>query len=273
MTRFVGILGWPLDHTLSPVIHNAALTHLGLDCVYIPFPTPPEALRDAVVGLGALGAIGANVTMPHKETVVDLLDEVSAEASEVGAVNTIARRGERFVGHNTDVSGFADFVKEDTGYNILGKRALVVGAGGAARAIVRALIGLRAADIGIAARRADVAARVARLTPCARVVPWDDGPRGATDADVVVNTTPVGMAGEDALPGARFRSGQLVVDLIYEPPGTRLLQRARAAGADARGGLGMLVHQAAATFEIWTGAEAPLEVMSSTAVRALAGHS
>ncbi|MDQ3952078.1 MAG: shikimate dehydrogenase, partial [Actinomycetota bacterium] len=160
---FVGILGWPLEHTLSPVIHNVAFRRASLDWTYLSWPVEPPLLGDAVGGLRALGAIGANVTMPHKEAVTEHLDEVSGDAREVGAVNTIQRLGHRLVGHNTDVDGFAEFLSGDAGFDPRGKSALVLGAGGAARAVVKALDSLGAAEITVAGRRSERAEDVAAL--------------------------------------------------------------------------------------------------------------
>jgi shikimate dehydrogenase len=272
---FVGILGWPLEHTLSPVIHNVGFRRVALDWTYLSWPVEPELLGDAVRGLRALGAMGANVTMPHKEAVIEHLDDLSGDARDVGAVNTIQRIGNRLVGHNTDVDGFAEFLAGDAGFEARGTRALVLGSGGAARAVVRALDGLGAAEVAVAARdaaRAEALADVAREARV-RAIEWDAAPGAAAEADLVVNATPLGASGEDAAPGAAFRPGQCVVDLLYVPPSTPLVEAARAAGAQAWGGLGMLVRQAAASFTIWTGQAAPLEAMSAAAIHAINVHS
>lgn len=269
---FVGILGWPLEHTLSPVIHNVAFRRTTLDWTYLSWPVEPESLGDAVRGLRALGAAGANVTMPHKEAVLEHLDELSGDAREVGAVNTIQRLGRRLIGHNTDVDGFAEFLSGDAGFDASGKRALVLGAGGAARAVVKALDSLGAKEVTIAGRNIGKTETVARIAQGARVAAWDDATGLVEDCDLVVNATPLGMDGEHSLPEARFGEGQCVVDLIYSPPSTPLVESARAAGAQAWGGLGMLVRQAAASFTIWTGQAAPLEAMSAAAIHAIGLH-
>jgi shikimate dehydrogenase len=270
-SSFAGILGWPLTHTLSPVIHNAAFRKVGLDWIYLQWPVPPEELDHAVSGLRALGAMGANVTMPHKEEIVRLLDDISGDARDIGAVNTIQRLGNRLIGHNTDVDGFRAFLEEDAGADLSGKVCLVLGAGGAARAIVKALLDLGAASIAIAARTPErgeeVNARVAHRDT--RVCDWGAAETEAEEADVIVNATPIGMREGDPLPGTKFNPGQVVVDLVYDPPSTEMVERARSAGADAWGGLGMLVHQAAASFRIWTGQDPPLETMSAAALRAI----
>ncbi len=269
-TSAVGVLGWPLEHTLSPVIHNAAFRSLGLDWIYFAWPVPPERLGAALEGLRALGAMGANVTMPHKETVLGLLDEVSGDALAIGAVNTVERLGEALVGHNTDIDGFSQFLTQEAGCDPVGRNALVLGSGGAARAVVKALADLGAAGVTVAARNPTKSSELELLYP-EGVTPatWSEAGDAAANSDIIVNATPLGMNGEDALPGATFNRHQVVVDLVYRPPTTRLVERARAAGAGAWGGLGMLLGQAAASFRIWTGQEAPLDTMSAAALRAI----
>ena len=271
-SAFVGILGWPLEHTLSPVIHNVAFRRTALDWTYLAWPVEPSSLGDAVRGLRALGAAGANVTMPHKETVIEYLDELSGDAREVGAVNTIQPVGDKLVGHNTDVDGFAEFLSGDAGYEAEGKSALVLGSGGAARAVVKGLESLGVERVTVAGRDADRTESVAGLAGVAGGASWDDAAKLASEADLIVNATPVGTAGDHVLPEARLRPEQCVVDLIYAPPSTPLVEAARAAGAQAWGGLGMLVRQAAASFTIWTGQPAPLEAMSAAAVHAIGAH-
>jgi shikimate dehydrogenase len=272
--QFAGVIGWPLDHTLSPVIHNAALRALDLDWIYLAWPVPPEMLKAAVDGLRALGAMGANVTMPHKEAVVASLDGLSGDARTLRAVNTIQRIGTRLIGHNTDVDGFRSFLISDAGLDASGKRAVVLGAGGAARAVVAALTSLAAESVAVVARRPEQGALLAELGEGrARAHPWAEGAALASQADLIVNATPLGVAGEDAIPSARFTTGQAVVDLVYARPATPLLESARSGGAEAWGGLGMLVHQAAASIRIWTGQRAPIEAMSAAAIHALGSQS
>jgi shikimate dehydrogenase len=267
-SEFVGILGWPVQYSLSPVMHNAAFRSLGLDWVYLLWPVPPEELASAVAGLRTLGAAGANVTMPHKESVAGHLDDLSGDAKTAGAVNTIQRTGSGLVGHNTDIDGFRRLLVNDAGFHPRGKRVLILGAGGAARAVVVALGELDAADIKVAGRSEERARGVASLGS-ADAVAWADASDAAGEADLIVNATPLGMAGENPIPSARWRSEQCVVDLVYSPPVTPLIAAARGAGADAWGGLGMLVNQAAASFRIWTGRAPSTEVMSAAAVREL----
>ncbi|MBA2313513.1 MAG: shikimate dehydrogenase [Actinobacteria bacterium] len=272
--HFAGVLGWPLERTLSPAIHAAAFESVGLPWVYLAWAVPPESLASAVEGLRVLRASGANVTMPHKEAILPLLDDLDEDARAVGAVNTVASGGGRLIGHNTDVSGFKEFLAGDAGATISGARCVVLGAGGAARAVVKALSELDAEVISVVARDAHKAASVAAIAGArGRAEPWTANIWAVADADVVVNATPLGMNKEKLLEGARFDAGQWVVDLIYDPPSTPLIDSARSQGAHAWGGIGMLVHQAAGSFRIWTGQEPPLPAMSAAAVTAIAGRS
>ena len=274
--HFVGVLGWPLEVTLSPLMHNVAFRRLGLDWIYLRWPVAPASLGDAIRGLRALGSVGANVTMPHKEAVVEHLDSLDDDAGAIGAVNTIHRSGEELVGHNTDIVGFSEFLVEDAGFQPKGSNALVLGAGGAARAVVKSLANLGAGDIIIAARTRAAGETVAALaddaTRSARAIDWADATRSVEGVELIVNATPIGMRGEALLGQVNFGANQCVIDLIYSPPTTPLIERARAAGASGWGGLGMLVRQAAASFAIWTGRPAPLDAMSAAAIRGIGHH-
>ncbi|MGH2779363.1 MAG: shikimate dehydrogenase [Actinomycetota bacterium] len=275
--NFVGVLGWPLEVTWSPVIHNVAFRHLQLDWVYLRWPVPPDELGDAVRGLRALRAAGANVTMPHKRAIVEHLDDITGDARAIDAVNTVQRVGDRLVGHNTDVGGFAEFLVGDAGFDAKGTSALVLGAGGAAKAVVKALADLQVAEVTVAARRSDAAATVAELASgspgsTSAVVGWGDASTCASEVDLVVNATPIGMHGERLLKESTFNPDQYVVDLVSSPPSTPLVEQARSHGASAWGGVGMLIRQAAASFEIWTGQQAPIQAMSAAAIRAIGHH-
>jgi shikimate dehydrogenase len=275
-SRFVGVLGWPLEVTLSPLMHNVAFRRLGLDWVYLRWPVPSEDLGEAVRGLRALRAEGANVTMPHKESIVKHLDSLDEDAEAIGAVNTVRRSGAELVGHNTDVGGFSEFLVEDAGFRPTGANVLVLGAGGAARAVVKSLANLEVGDITVAARNRESGEGVASLgdepTRSVRTIAWDEATGAVEGAELVVNATPLGMSGENLLSGAAFGPDQCIVDLIYSPPATPLIERARAAGANGWGGLGMLVRQAAASFALWTGRQPPLDVMSAAAIRGIGHH-
>ena len=274
-TRVAAIVGDPVRHSVSPAMHNAAFRALGLDWAFLAFEVPAGEALTALAGVRVLGLEGVSVTMPHKGDVAAAVDRLSPAAQAVGAVNTVVRRaGGVLEGDNTDGSGLVDALRSDEGFEPEGRRCLVVGAGGAARAVIRALADAGAAEVVVVNRspgRAETAAALAG--PVGRV----GSPGDAAGADLVVNATPVGMrlpalADEDDLPldPAHLGPGQLVVDLIYHPPVTRLLELAQARGATAVNGLGMLVHQAARAFRLWTGEDPPLPVLSAAAVAALA---
>jgi shikimate dehydrogenase len=270
-TRVAGVIGWPVRHSLSPAIHNAAFRALELDWTYVPLPVPPGRAAEAVAGLSALGIAGANVTMPHKSDVAHAVDELTTDARLLDAVNTVVVLEDVLVGHNTDAPGVERFLLEDLGADPAGRRVLLYGAGGAARACVLALGRLGAATITVAVRdrdRAAMARAVADATGTAMsVVGFDDV--DTCVADLLVNATPLGAHGE-ALPLPELGEDALGVDLLYRPATTPFQDAVRAAGGRASGGLGLLLHQAALSFELWTGQPAPLPVMSAAALALLA---
>jgi shikimate dehydrogenase len=273
-THVVGIIGWPVSHSLSPAIHNAGFAAAGLDWVYLPLPVRPEWLQPALIGLVPLGFAGANVTMPHKTEAAELIQHRSADATLLQAVNTIAVRGGELEGHNTDVAGFDRFLRRDAGFDPAGRSALVYGAGGAARACALALARAGVAGLTVAARDEARAAPLVKIVEALEVpvTVIRPGDTGELTPDLVVNATPVGgRDAEHVLPSLpHLGSGVLVIDLLYDPPSTDLQRRAREAGATAFGGLGHLLEQAALSFELWTGQPAPLEVMSAAALASLA---
>lgn len=269
-TRTVGVIGWPVSHSLSPEIHNAAFAALGLPWVYVPLPVPPGRLPAALEGLEALGFSGANVTMPHKTEAAERIGRLSEEARRLRAVNTIVVGAAGLEGHNTDAPGFDRFLRHDAGFDPAGRTALLYGAGGAARACALALAQGELARLLVAARdpsRVDLGGALEGAVTELAIVPFERA--GEERVDLVVNATPLGALGE-TLPLPPLGPGVLVVDLLYRPATTPLLQAARAAGATAFGGLGLLLAQAALSFELWTGRVAPVEVMSAAAVAALA---
>jgi len=256
------IIGWPVAQSLSPAIHNAAFGALGLDWTYVPLAVRPGAIEEGMNLIGLLEIEGANVTIPHKRAVVPFMDRLEGDAIALDAVNTIARDGDRYVGYNTDGPGFIAAIGEDAGFDPDGKRALVLGAGGAARAVAVALA-RAGAIVNVSARRAEQAVELAELDTGIAQASWDEPP----SADLIVNATPA----RDGLPldTLDLGPGVLAVDLIYLPPATPFLQAADAAGATAVDGLGMLVHQASLSFEIWTGQKPPISVMADAARKAL----
>ncbi len=262
-TTVTGIIGEPVAHSRSPAIHNAAYAARGLDWIYVPFPVRPGEVQAALDGLRALGAAGCNVTMPHKREAALACDDLEPTAAALGVVNTVCVRDGRLVGESTDGAGLVDAARE-AGVALDRGPVLVLGAGGAARAIVHALRDVAA--IRVWARRADAATETAGLAPSAEPVPPDQLDDVAAASDVIVNATPLGMRGEPPPFDARvLHAGQAVIDAVYAPADTPLLEAARAHDAEAINGLGMLVHQAARSFTLLTGCEAPLETMWAAA--------
>jgi len=266
-TKVVGIVGWPVEHSLSPMIHNAAFHALDLDWVYVPLPVRPGDIDSALAGLRALGLSGANVTMPHKRDAMRACEELTEDARLTGAVNTLATGADGFAGHNTDVGGFQRFLERDAGFDAAGKRALLFGAGGAARAVVLALSRAGIESVTIAARDADrgreLADDIADWAPKLEVLAWES--TKDVRSDLIVNASPARQ-----VPAPTPDREALVVDLVHRPAETGLVRSARAGGATAFGGLGMLLQQAALSFEIWTGHPAPIDVMSAAALAELA---
>jgi shikimate dehydrogenase len=270
-TRIAGVIGTPIRHSLSPPIYNAAFAALGLDWCYAAFEVPADHGEDAVRAVRALSLVGLSVTMPHKDAAARACDELSADAAALGAVNCV-RLGDddRLIGESTDGEGFRRALVE-AGHDPAGCRALVIGAGGAARAVVLAL-GRVGAAVLVAARRTEAAASAAAVAPGATVCDWDSVAAAAAGADLIVQATPIGMAGDARVPfdPAGLHTGQVVADLIYHPRETPLLAAAREQGAAGIDGLGMLVHQAALQIEAWTGREAPVAAMRGAAESTLA---
>lgn len=261
-TKVGATIGDPIEHSLSPAIHNAAFAATGLDWVYVAFRVPSEDLADAISGIRALGLGGFSVTMPHKEAIIPYLDSIDPVARALSAVNAVAVRGNKLEGYNTDGPGLVAALRTE-GHEVEGKSVVVLGAGGAGRACVKGLADAGASAITVVARRWKPAEHAAALA----------GERGGigsiesvSGADIVINATPVGMDG--VKPGERLEGladrlsrSQVVVDLVYNPLKTPFLADAEAVGAIAVPGLGMLVHQAALAFELFTGVTAPVDAM------------
>jgi shikimate dehydrogenase len=261
-TRVLGVIGDPVTHSRSPAMHNAALEALGLDAVYVAFPVPRGRGIDAVRAMATLGIAGLNVTMPHKEDAAFACDVLSPAATALRSANSVVLADDgRVHGESTDGEGFLRALA-DEGHTVAGRDVLVVGAGGAARAIVRA-VGDAGGRVTVAARRVEKAQVAAGLTPGAKPVALEGLDVAAYG--IVVQATPVGMRGEPA-PFATegLGPGQFVYDTVY-PGETPLVAAARARGAGAVNGIGMLVHQGAIAFELFTGRDAPLDVMRAAA--------
>ncbi len=274
-TRLLGILGHPIGHTLSPRLHNSAFRAHGLDAVYLAFDVSPDRLPGAVDGMRALAVRGVNITLPHKQAVMALLDEIDPVAARVGAVNTVVNDMGRLTGHNTDISGFAASLSTVRPKGAARAVCLVLGAGGAARAVVAALVEGGAAEVRLHNRTPDRAVALCEAaatwggSPC-RVVSDDDLREAATSAEVIVNATSVGLHGlvkEFPLPVDTVHSGHVVVDLVYRSEPTALVQAARRRGAAAIDGKEMLLMQAARAYELWMGREAPVTAMRDSIER------
>lgn len=269
-TKIFGILGHPITHTLSPLMHNAAFDAVGLPYRYVPFEVHPDRLKEAVGGVVPLGICGLNITLPHKEAILPFLDRVDEEAKKIGAVNTIEVASGRMIGHNTDGRGFLESLRERN-VDPSGKRVILLGAGGAAKAVAAILAQQPIAEMVIVARtrtRAkELTARLAAIKPGLKTSVRVDFASGfSSDPDrptLLVNTTPLGMKSGDppSFPPHLLHPHWSVADLIYRPEETPLLAAAKKAGATVVPGLGMLLHQGALSFEIWTKQKAPLSVM------------
>lgn len=261
--KLLGIIGHPVAHSLSPLMHNRAAELLGMDYVYVSFDVAPQNLKRALSGIRALGLEGLNVTVPHKEKVVHLVDKVDEEAALIGAVNTITLKNGRMVGGNTDAIGFIRSLKEK-GFRPRGRHAAIIGAGGSARAVGVALCRAGAKRLVIINRNRSRGRRFAReLSKLGNVsfVASDDisAAKAAGECDLIVQTTPCGMKRTDPMPvaGITFHKGQWVYDIIYSPIETRFLKKARMSGARTVNGLGMLVCQGSESFKMWTGHHFP----------------
>ncbi len=265
-SRVAAVIGDPVRHSRSPQIHNAAFAATGLDWKFMAFEVPPG---DAVAALDAMRVLrlgGLSVTMPHKAAVAQAADEVSDAVATLDAANCVVPLADgRLRAENTDVIGFLGGLTDDAGITPKDRKVVVLGAGGAARAVIHACHGAGAADIAVVNRSADRAVIAAELAaPTARVGTIAD----IAGADLVVNATPVGLNEDEGMPCAveLIESNQVVVDLIYSPLLTRWVAELRSRGIEAHNGLSMLVHQAAAAFELWTGVPAPIEVMREAAL-------
>jgi len=287
MTSFVGLIGHGLKHSISPLFQQAAFDHLGLDVRYETWETEPLELENVLQKVRGPSILGANITVPHKEAVVSLMDEFDDLALEIGAVNTIVNRGGRLKGYNTDAGGFLSVLGREGGFDPAGRGAVLLGAGGVARAasfalaragvkslVITDIIEEKAHELASDLERSlaggrEPAPKIRALSP--------DAPQfeeALSGCDLLVNCTPVGMKhsageGESPLEARLIPKRALVYDVVYNPIETPLLADARRAGASTLGGLAMLVYQGAAAFELWTGREAPLDIMMQTATKAL----
>ncbi len=283
MTAVLGIIGYPIGHSISPAFQQAALDACGIDATYSAWEVSPEQIPGFIGGLRRPEVLGINVTVPHKEAVIPHLDQVDDWATEAGAVNTIVHRHGRLTGHNTDGYGFLQALKEARGFSPRGCRALVLGAGGSARAVVLALARDGVGRLAVANRttqRAQALAEVAQRRGVPSLAIPLAGPELTAEAgraELIVNCTSLGMhhgPAEDQSPLSwrQIPAAALVYDLVYNPAETPLLREAARSGAKTLGGLYMLVYQGAAAFEMWTDRPAPVDVMLRAAEQAMAAR-
>jgi shikimate dehydrogenase len=276
-TRICGLIGDPVEHTISPALHNAAFQSLGLDYIYVPFRVEPTRLEEAMAGVRALCLRGINVTIPHKVAVLPFLDEFDSMAENLGAVNTIVNNEGILRGCNTDAVGFYQALTAE-GVDPVGKKITILGAGGAARA-VSFILADKGAQLTILNRDESRAKKLGdslmRLFRC-EVVTGGLQKRASgkilEKTEILINTTSVGMlpqSGSSPIPSGLLHKEQVIFDIIYNPRITPLLEEAAAVGAKTIGGIEMLVQQGAAAFELWTGKKAPLEVMRRAALQAM----
>ncbi|MCI0829221.1 MAG: shikimate dehydrogenase [Chloroflexi bacterium] len=276
MTQRLGIIGYPIGHSISPIFQQAGLDHLGIDATYEKWEVTPEGVGDFVNGLRAPGTLGINITVPHKQAVIPFLDEVDEWATAAGAVNTIVNRDGRLTGHNTDGPGFLQALLVETGYSPDGTRALILGAGGAARGILLALVRGGVDSLVIANRTFERAETLAQLASengvKSEAIPLagDALTEAAASANLIVNCTTMGMShGPDEhgspISAAQIPATAIVNDVVYTPLLTPILKEAAVAGATSLGGLHMLVYQGVLSFQMWTGRDAPVDVMLAAA--------
>ena len=278
-TRICGLIGDPVEHSISPAMHNAAFKKAGLDYVYLPFRVTAKNLPGAIAGLRSLDLRGINVTIPHKVAVIPLLDELEPVAEKIGAVNTIVNNNGHLRGYNTDAAGFLKSLSAKD-IDPSGKRIVILGAGGVSRA-VSFMLAEQGAEIEILNRSQDMewaqklAANISRYSKnTTRAIELNETnlQQALKHADILVNATSVGMSPDTdrtLVPQELLNPGMVVFDVIYNPEKTRLLEDAGKAGAIVIGGLDMLVWQGALAFELWTGVKAPLDTMMNAAVQLL----
>ena len=286
MTKYIGVIGYPLKHSVSPNFQQAALDYCKLDMRYEAWEVKVDDLPSAINRLRQPQNLGANITVPYKETVLQFIDEVDGFASLVGAVNTVVNSDGRLAGFNTDAAGFLKALREDALFEPANKKALILGAGGAARAVSFGLLQEKVSALIVANRSLTKAASLAgalvkhvvnsNMKTEISVVPLQSADLATVvgQCQLIVNCTTVGMKhysdeGQSPLAERLIPKDALVYDLVYNPSQTPLLRMAKAAGAKTIGGLPMLVYQGAASFKLWTGREAPIDIMLTAAKKAL----
>lgn len=278
--KLFALIGDPVEQSLSPAMHNAAFRALGLNCAYITLHVPKPMLADAIAGVRGLDVAGLNVTIPHKISIISLLDELDESANLVGAVNTVKNNRGKLIGFNTDGEGALRALEEKIG-SVKGKEVVLLGAGGAARAIAFSLarVGARLTIANRTVPRAQALASAVeqKLSTNVKVASLNRAKliKALKNVDVLINATSVGMhpkIDKTLVRANMMRRGLVVYDIVYKPLRTKLLREARRAGGKTIDGLGMLVHQGALAFEIWTGKRTPIKIMKAAAKRELRGE-
>ncbi len=263
-TKVIGLIGYPVEHSFSPLMHNNAFEALGLDYCYVTFPVEPARLEEAIKGIRALGIAGINVTIPHKEAVIKFLDRIDDEAKEIGAVNTVVNKEGLLIGYNTDGRGFMASLNENC-YSPKGKRIFILGAGGASRAVAYYL-SMEASELLI--YDIDRQKTLNLIKSLKGKIRMAEDISEVKTADIIINATPLGLKSDDPSPMniELLHKDQIVCDLIYKE--TRLLKEASRKGCQTLDGLGMLLWQGVFAFELWTGKKPPIEVMRKTLIDA-----
>lgn len=275
MVNMTGLFGHPVEHSMSPLMHNRAFQHLQLPFYYAAFDVHPERVAEAVHAVRALGLRGVNVTIPHKIEVMSYLDDLDEEARLIGAVNVINNENGRLIGYNTDGAGYVESLIRETGLSLSEQHAVIVGAGGAARAIAVSLARKGVQSMTIVNRTKPKAEELANLvSPFIRVAaaPMESLSQVLQEGTLLINTTSLGMTPHDdqsPVAGEWLHERLVVSDLVYNPLETMLLRQAKQQGCITHSGVGMLVHQGALAFEMWTGARAPVELMYQTVLEGL----
>jgi shikimate dehydrogenase len=270
-TKILGVMGYPIEHSMSPVMHNAALRQLGADYVYVPLAVPPDDLAEVLASLRAIDCRGFNVTIPHKQTVMAHLSEISEVARSIGAVNTVWPTEQGWAGTNTDILGWLSPLRSLPRPEMV----IILGGGGAARAVIAGCAQLGCQDIWVVGRDLGKLAALQTSWPHLKLQEWSQLDNLLPLADLVVNCTPIGMFPQvDASPLSvkqieLLRVGAIVYDLIYTPRPTKLLQMADAGGCQSIDGVDMLVGQGAAALELWLGQPVPVELMRASLIDVL----
>ena len=281
-TKIYGLIGNPVEHSISPAMHNAAFGKMGLDCAYTPFRVEKESLAAAINAVKALNMGGLNVTIPHKVAVIPFLDELEPLAQKIGAVNTIINDDGNLKGYNTDAGGFLNALLQK-GVEPRAKKAVVIGAGGASRAISFTLMEMgaeivilnRRQEIGWAVELAAAISDSFKKEVKALELNNDNLTAALDSADILVNATSVGMspdANQSPVPSMLLKAQLVVFDAVYNPLKTRLLAEAESSGALTVSGIDMLVWQGALAFELWTGVKAPIDIMKASVLKALSNN-